>query len=111
MEPTDKRHRPGPRKSQVCSGDPPRRALDALVGTQRAKLLVALGHARSIGELDEILRTASGGATYHVRRLEAAGVVMRQRRGQRVIVALTGRGRSLLALYLTKPSPDTTVLP
>jgi DNA-binding MarR family transcriptional regulator len=89
MEPTEQRH----------SGDPQRGALGALVGIQRAKLLAALGRARSIGELDEILHTASGGATYHVRRLEAAGVVMRRRRGQRVMVELTSRGRGLLALY------------
>jgi DNA-binding MarR family transcriptional regulator len=92
----------------VWRGRSPRGALDALVGFQRAKLLLAAGgHPRSIGELDEILNTAAGGATYHVRRLEAAGVVMRRRRGQRVIVELTGRGRSLLALYSAKPSALT----
>lgn len=104
MEPQETRQRSGPRRSQACSGDQPDRALNALVGIQRARLLAALGHHRSIGELDEILHTAAGGATYHVRRLEAAGVVMRRRRGQRVIVELTGRGRSLLALYSAEPS-------
>jgi DNA-binding MarR family transcriptional regulator len=106
MAPTEKRHRAGPRKSHVCAGDSPHGALDALVGIQRANLLVALRNPRSIGELDQILHTASGGATYHVQRLEAAGVVMRRRRGQRVIVELTGRGRSLLALYSAKPSAE-----
>ena len=91
MEPKKKRDRPGPRKSQAGRGDSPHGALNALVGSQRAKLLAALGHPRSIGELDEILHTAAGGATYHGRRLEAAGVVMRRCRGQRVIVELTGR--------------------
>ena len=109
MEPTGKRHPAGPRKSQVRSGYAPPGALTALVGIQRAKLLAALGHPRSIGELDDTLHTASGGATYHVRRLEAAGVVMRQRRGQQVVVELTGRGRSLLALYYAKPSGVTRI--
>jgi DNA-binding MarR family transcriptional regulator len=90
MEPASKSHRSAPL------------ALKALVGFQRAKLLAALEQPRSVGELDEILHTASGGATYHVRRLEAAGVVTRQRRGQRVIVELTGRGDSLLALFAAK---------
>jgi hypothetical protein len=77
----------------------PSRALDALVGSQRARLLAALEQPRFVGDLDDILRTATGGATYHVRRLEAADVVMRHRRGQRVIVELTGRGRGLLVLF------------
>jgi DNA-binding transcriptional ArsR family regulator len=80
------------------------RALHALVGSQRAKLLGALEQPRSVGELDDVLLTASGGATYHVRLLEAAGVVIRRRRGQRVVVELTGRGRGLLALYGARPS-------
>jgi DNA-binding transcriptional ArsR family regulator len=87
MEPTQKSDRSPPG------------ALKALVGFQRATLLAALEQPRSVGELDEILHTASGGATYHVRRLEAAGVVTRRRRGQRVIVELTGRGESLLVLF------------
>jgi DNA-binding transcriptional ArsR family regulator len=99
MKSNEKTHCSGPRPSQGDSSDSPSEALHALVGSQRAKLLVALGRPRSIGELDEVLLTASGGATYHVRRLEAAGVVMRHRRGQRVLVELTGRGRSLLALF------------
>ena len=99
MEPSENRHWSGPRQSRPYGGDQPDGALNALVGIQRARLLAALEHPRSIGELDEILHTVAGGATYHVRRLEAAGAVMRRRRGQRVIVELTGRGRSLLALY------------
>jgi DNA-binding MarR family transcriptional regulator len=103
MESNEERHLSGPRRPQECGGDAPSRALHALVGSQRAKLLGALEQPRSVGELDDVLRSASGGATYHVRRLEAAGVVMRRRRGQRVIVELTGRGRSLLALYVARP--------
>jgi DNA-binding MarR family transcriptional regulator len=103
VEPTRKRDRSGREESQGRSTDPRCGALDALVGFQRANLLAALGHPRSIGELEEILDTAAGGATYHVRRLEAAGLVMRRRRGQRVHVELTSRGRSLLALYSATP--------
>jgi DNA-binding transcriptional ArsR family regulator len=104
MESNRKRRLSGPRQPEGCNGYAPSGALHALVGSQRAKLLGALEQPRSIGELDGALRTASGGATYHVRRLEAAGVVMRRRRGQRVIVELTGRGRSLLALYGARAS-------
>jgi len=111
MEPTDKTHRSRGREPQVRSDDTPSAALGALVGIQRAKLLAALKQPRSVGELNEILHTASGGATYHVRRLEAAGVVMRRRSGQRVVVELTARGRGLLALFrqaidLTKALPE-----
>jgi DNA-binding MarR family transcriptional regulator len=74
-------------------------SLHALIGIQRAELLAGLERPRFVGELDEILHTVPGGATYHVRRLEAAGVVIRRRRGQRVVVSLTERGRGLLALY------------
>jgi hypothetical protein len=104
MESYVERHRAGARRLQGHRGDAPSGALHALVGSQRAKLLGALSKPRSVGELDDILRTVSGGATYHVRRLEAAGVVMRHRRGQRVIVELTGRGRGLLGLYGAGPS-------
>jgi DNA-binding MarR family transcriptional regulator len=103
MERTHGDHPPGPRESRVRCAQPPPAALSALVGIQRAKLLAALEHSRSVGELDEILLTAPGGATYHVQRLEAAGVVRRKRRGQRVIVELTGRGKRLFALYSGKP--------
>jgi DNA-binding transcriptional ArsR family regulator len=103
MEATDAAQPSDHSPSETRIGETRARApLEALIGTQRATLLRALDRPRSVGELAQRMHTVPGGATHHLRRLEAAGLVIRERRGQRVIVELTGRGRGLLALYATR---------
>jgi DNA-binding transcriptional ArsR family regulator len=74
-------------------------SLEALVGTQRAAILRTLDRPATAGRLAELLQLVPSGVTHHVRALESAGLVTRERRGSRVIVHRTGRGTALLALY------------
>jgi DNA-binding transcriptional ArsR family regulator len=78
---------------------PPPASLEALLGPQRGKLLERLDHPRSAGELAATLGLAPSAITFHLRSLEAAGLVVRVRKGRNVIVYRTPRGTQLLALY------------
>jgi DNA-binding transcriptional ArsR family regulator len=73
--------------------------LEALVGWPRAALLRALDRATTAGQLAAALHLAPSGLTHHLRVLEPAGLVARERRGQCVVVRRTARGTSLLSLY------------
>ncbi len=75
------------------------RHLEALVGRQRARLLLALDKPRTIGELAETLIAVPSAATHHVDALQAAGMVRRQRCGRCVLVYRTPRGTQLVGLY------------
>lgn len=50
---------------------------------------------------------APGGVTHHLRLLEAAGLVWRERTGRSVIVELTARGGAILALYGRRTARDS----
>jgi len=77
----------------------PAAGLEALIGPQRALVLRELETPRSVGTLAEALIAVPSAATHHVGALEAAGLVVREREGRRVIVHRTARGRRLVALY------------
>jgi DNA-binding transcriptional ArsR family regulator len=79
--------------------EPPRAALEALLGVPRSRVLRALGAPTTIGRLAQALRAVPSAATHHVGALEAAGLVERDRRGRNVLVRRTARGEALLALY------------
>jgi DNA-binding transcriptional ArsR family regulator len=78
---------------------PPPASLEALVGIQRAAMLQALERPATAGRLAELLQVVPSGVTHHVRALESAGLVARERRGSHVIVERTARGTALLELY------------
>lgn len=78
---------------------PPAPALEGLLGIPRAQVLRALECPTSIGRLAETLRAVPSAATHHVRALEAAGLVTRDRSGRHVLVRRTARGEALLNLY------------
>jgi DNA-binding transcriptional ArsR family regulator len=78
---------------------PPPASLHALVGRQRAALLRRLDDPHAAGRLAELTHLTPGAITFHLRALEAAGLITRVRQGRRVIVHRTGRGTQLLALY------------
>jgi len=80
-------------------GQRPPASLKALLGPQRAAALVLLDAPTTAGRLAEALHTVPAGATHHLRELEAAGLVTRERRGRYVIVQRTARGTELLELY------------
>jgi DNA-binding transcriptional ArsR family regulator len=77
----------------------PHAGLEALLGQQRARVLRELESPRSVGVLAKALIAVPSAATHHVGALEAAGLVIRERDGRRVIVHRTARGRRLVALY------------
>ena len=81
------------------AGSLPSPSLEALVGPQRALLLRALDRPRTVGELARALIAVPSAATHQVSALEAAGLVVRQRNGQRVVVHRTVRGARLVDLY------------
>jgi DNA-binding MarR family transcriptional regulator len=74
-------------------------SLEALLGLPRAALLRALDRATTAGQLAAVLQLAPSGLTHHLRVLEPAGLVSRERRGQCVFVRRTARGTTLLSLY------------
>lgn len=79
--------------------DDPPNSFDALLGWQRARILWGLDVPQRPGQIAETLRMVPGGATHHLSRLEAAGLVIRRRRGRYVVVERTPRGTALLELY------------
>jgi DNA-binding transcriptional ArsR family regulator len=78
---------------------PPPASLHALLGEQRTALLRRLDRAETAGGLAVALGLAPSAITFHLRALESAGLVARERRGRHVIVERTSRGTRLLALY------------
>jgi DNA-binding transcriptional ArsR family regulator len=78
---------------------PPRAALEALLGTQRTTILRHLDQPRSAGGLAKAMVATPGAATHHLRALEAAGLIVRERAGRTVRVHRTHRGSRLLSLY------------
>jgi DNA-binding transcriptional ArsR family regulator len=83
----------------VPMADEPPDAFEALLGWQRARILKGLDVALRPGQIAEALRMVPAGATHHLSRLEAAGLVIRKRRGRHVVVERTARGSALLELY------------
>jgi DNA-binding MarR family transcriptional regulator len=79
--------------------DEPPDPFEALLGWQRARILGGLDVAQRPGQIAEALRMVPAGATHHLNRLEAAGLVIRKRRGRHVLVERTSRGTALVDLY------------
>ena len=74
-------------------------SLEALLGSARTAVLLALADARSPGELAERLFLTPSGVSHHLAALESAGLVTRTRQGRRVAIRRTARAIALLALY------------
>jgi DNA-binding transcriptional ArsR family regulator len=75
------------------------RGLEALLGAPRSELLRRLDEPVPAGALADQLQLSPASVTHHLVTLERAGLVRRERRGQRVLVHRTGRGSALLDLY------------
>lgn len=73
--------------------------LDGLLGGPRALILRVLDRPATAGALATALQAVPSAATHHLSALETAGLVVRERRGQKVLVHRTARGTALLALY------------
>lgn len=87
------------RCSASAPEETPAAALEGLLGVPRAQILRALEAPTSIGRLADALNAVPSAATHHVGALEAAGLVVRDRRGRHVLVRRTARGEALLDLY------------
>jgi DNA-binding transcriptional ArsR family regulator len=74
-------------------------SLEGLLGAQRSRVLRQLDRTYIAGELSQALGWSPSGMSYHLRALETAGLVTRERRGENVLVRRTHRGTVLLALY------------
>ena len=74
-------------------------SLEALLGQQRSGILRRLERPFVAGELAAAQFLSPSGTTYHLRALEAAGLISRERRGEHVVVRRTQRGNVLLELY------------
>lgn len=75
------------------------RALEALVGAPRAKILRSLDRARSAGQIARALRISPSAVTHHLSALERAGLIIREPQGRHVLAHRTTRGTTLLGLY------------
>lgn len=73
--------------------------LEALLGDQRARILVRLERPATAGDIAATMYASPGAASYQLRTLESAGLVTRSRRGRQVAVERTPRGAQLVALY------------
>lgn len=74
-------------------------SLEALLGRPRAAILLALTTPKHPGRLAGELFFAPSAVTHHLRALEAAQLVTRERQGRHSVVRRTARGTALLALY------------
>jgi hypothetical protein len=76
-------------------------SLDQVLGSARGHLLRAAGGPITMGKLAAEVGCSPRMTTYHCTQLEAAGLIVRERRGQSVWVSRTTRGHELVDL-LTK---------
>jgi DNA-binding transcriptional ArsR family regulator len=74
-------------------------SLEGLLGPVRSAILRLLDAPTPAGRLAESLRLGPSGVTHHLRALEPAGLIARDRDGRHVLVRRTMRGTRLLALY------------
>lgn len=72
--------------------------LTALLGDLRAEVLGIVGEPRTMGELADHVHASPSRLSYHVKNLEAAGLVRRVRDGAFVTVQRTDLGDALMRL-------------
>ena len=73
--------------------------MDGLLGPMRTLILRMLDAPITAGAVAAGISATPSAVTHHVTALEAAGLVWRERRGQRVFIHRTARGTALLGLY------------
>lgn len=78
---------------------PPPGSLAALIGPQRAKILLHLEQPATAGQLAELLHGAPSMVTHHLTAMERAGLIARTRKGRHVWVHRSARGTELVGLY------------
>jgi DNA-binding transcriptional ArsR family regulator len=81
--------------------DPGGHPLGQVLGRARADVLQAADRPISMGQLAAAVGCSPRMTTYHAGQLEAAGLIVRERRGQSVWVSRTVRGHELVELLST----------
>ncbi|WP_126644015.1 ArsR/SmtB family transcription factor [Embleya hyalina] len=82
--------------------------LSLVLGPVRAEILRSLPRTPTVGELAHHLQVGVSTATYHCQHLEAAGLLRRERHGQRVRLLPTDRGTALTHLLAAPVPPRRT---
>ena len=92
---------PLPGLTRVLEGEllSPAAALESLLGAQRTTILRVLDRPMPAGQLAQAIFATAGAATHHLKAMECAGLVVRERTGRNVVVHRTARGTALLGLY------------
>lgn len=85
----------------TAQADPGGDPLGCVLGRVRAGVLRAADRPITMGRLAAAVSCAPRMASYHCGRLEAAGLIVRERRGQSVWVSRTARGHELVDLLST----------
>jgi DNA-binding transcriptional ArsR family regulator len=104
------RHIGYPVRATLASADTSTGALEALLGIPRAHIMRVLERPATVGDLATGLRAVPSAATHHVTTLEAAGLVARERVGQRVLVERTELGHAVISLYDGAGRPRTRMV-
>jgi len=87
------------------------RAIQALLGSTRARVILALRAHMATTDLAGILDVAESSVSYHLGHLRRAGLVEWNREGRRVVYRLSTLGAGLLGLWgLDEPPRDGTGL-
>lgn len=73
--------------------------LASLLGRARTDILLALDVPLTMGELAGRLRLAGNALSYHCRRLEVIGLVVRRRQGRSIRISRTERTEALLGVF------------
>lgn len=87
------------REHGVAPADPGGDPLGRVLGRVRARLLRAAGRPITMGQLAAAAGCGPRMASYHCAELEAAALIVRERRGQSVWVSRTARGHELVDLF------------
>jgi DNA-binding transcriptional ArsR family regulator len=74
-------------------------ALELLLGSTSAQILLSLTAPATTLELSRNLKLAAGGVSHHLSKLSEAGLVTAQRQGREVYYHLTNTGEQLLHLF------------
>lgn len=84
--------------TNLVEHDTVRQRLARLIGSARARILLALTEPRTTTRVARELGIAASTASAHLTALADADLVTRKRRGREVLYQLTERGRQLLLL-------------
>jgi DNA-binding transcriptional ArsR family regulator len=84
-------------KRQLAAGSCPERALAALLGSTRSRVLAAIGRGATTTDLAYRLSTSPSSVSRHTTVLREAGIITSYRNGPSVVHTMTPLGAALLS--------------